>query len=167
MGNTHDTEIARIEADYIHTRWRTIEDYRWGYTNERGKSVRLSVRLSVGGRGRRGVHRRTAGFIDERGSSTNPASRRTRRRPRTPPTCIIRSLREIEATGNTRPRRQGTCFFLSAVHQRRVVASQLYRRCRSNRSWWKRSLPSCCATLRRSFVTPCTLSVIWRRTIIM
>lgn len=111
MGNTHDTEIARIEADYIHTRWRTIEDYRWGYTNERGKSVRLSVRLSVGGRGRRGVHRRTAGFIDERGSSTNPASRRTRRRPRTPPTCIIRSLREIEATGNTRPRRQGTCFF--------------------------------------------------------
>jgi len=36
MGNTHDTEIARIEADYIHTRWRTNEDYRWGYTNERG-----------------------------------------------------------------------------------------------------------------------------------
>jgi len=48
MGNTHDTEIARIEADYIHTRWRTNEDYRWGYTNERGK-CRLSVYLWVGG----------------------------------------------------------------------------------------------------------------------
>jgi len=47
MGNTHDTEIARIEADYIHTRWRTNEDYRWGYTNERGTYVRQSVRPSV------------------------------------------------------------------------------------------------------------------------
>lgn len=36
MGNTHDTEIARIEADFIHTKYRTNEDYRWGYTNERG-----------------------------------------------------------------------------------------------------------------------------------
>lgn len=36
MGNTHDTEIARIEADYIHTKWRTTEDYRWGYSNDRG-----------------------------------------------------------------------------------------------------------------------------------
>lgn len=37
MGNTHDTEIARIEADYIHTKWRTTEDYRWGYSSDRGK----------------------------------------------------------------------------------------------------------------------------------
>jgi carbonic anhydrase len=36
MGNTHDTEVARIEADYIHTKYRTNEDYRWGYTNDRG-----------------------------------------------------------------------------------------------------------------------------------
>jgi len=36
MGNTHDTEIARIEADYIHTKWRTTEDYRWGYSADRG-----------------------------------------------------------------------------------------------------------------------------------
>lgn len=36
MGNTHDTEIARIEADLIHTRYRTTEDYRWGYSNDRG-----------------------------------------------------------------------------------------------------------------------------------
>lgn len=36
MGNTHDTEIARIEADHIQTKWKTIEDYRWGYTGERG-----------------------------------------------------------------------------------------------------------------------------------
>ncbi|ESO00616.1 hypothetical protein HELRODRAFT_175590 [Helobdella robusta] len=36
MGNTHDTEIARIEADYIHTKWRTTGDYRWGYSNDRG-----------------------------------------------------------------------------------------------------------------------------------
>ena len=39
MGNTHDTEIARIEADYIHTKYRTTEDYRWGYANERGPTV--------------------------------------------------------------------------------------------------------------------------------
>ena len=49
MGNTHDTEIARIEADYIHTRWRTNEDYRWGYINERGTPVHPSVCLSVSG----------------------------------------------------------------------------------------------------------------------
>jgi len=47
MGNTHDTEIARIEADYIHTRWRTNEDYRWGYTNERGMFMRRPVCPSV------------------------------------------------------------------------------------------------------------------------
>jgi carbonic anhydrase len=36
MGNTYDTEIARIEADHIQTKWRTTEDYRWGYTGDRG-----------------------------------------------------------------------------------------------------------------------------------
>lgn len=36
MGNTHDTEIARIEADHIQTKWRTTDDYRWGYTGDRG-----------------------------------------------------------------------------------------------------------------------------------
>jgi len=39
MGNTHDTEIARIEADYIHTKWRTTEDYRWGYSDDRGLNI--------------------------------------------------------------------------------------------------------------------------------
>lgn len=39
MGNTHDTEIARIEADHIQTKWKTTEDYRWGYTGDRGKSA--------------------------------------------------------------------------------------------------------------------------------
>jgi len=38
MGNTYDTEIARIEADHIQTKWRTTEDYRWGYTGDRGYS---------------------------------------------------------------------------------------------------------------------------------
>ena len=36
MGNTHDTEIARIEADYIKTKYRSQGDYRWGYTGDRG-----------------------------------------------------------------------------------------------------------------------------------
>lgn len=36
MGNTYDTEIARIEADHIQTKWKTTEDYRWGYTGDRG-----------------------------------------------------------------------------------------------------------------------------------
>jgi len=36
MGNTYDTEIARIEADHIQTKWRTTEDYRWGYGGDRG-----------------------------------------------------------------------------------------------------------------------------------
>jgi len=36
MGNTYDTEIARIEADHIQTKWRTTEDYRWGYAGDRG-----------------------------------------------------------------------------------------------------------------------------------
>lgn len=36
MGNTHDSEIARIEADLIQTRWKTTEDYRWGYEGDRG-----------------------------------------------------------------------------------------------------------------------------------
>ena len=36
MGNTHDTEIARIEADHIKTKWRTTNDYRWGYVGDRG-----------------------------------------------------------------------------------------------------------------------------------
>jgi hypothetical protein len=44
MGNTHDTEIARIEADYIHTKWRTTDDYRWGYSNDRGNTT-LSLLL--------------------------------------------------------------------------------------------------------------------------
>jgi len=38
MGNTHDTEIARIEADYIKTKYRSQGDYRWGYTGDRGNS---------------------------------------------------------------------------------------------------------------------------------
>jgi len=91
MGNTHDTEIARIEADYIHTRWRTNEDYRWGYTNERGTSVCLSV-------GRSGSPRRSL--------ATNPGVSADL----TPPTCIIRSIRETEATGR-HLLQQGTCFF--------------------------------------------------------
>lgn len=37
MGNTHDSEIARIEADLIQTRWKTTEDYRWGYEGDRGE----------------------------------------------------------------------------------------------------------------------------------
>jgi len=36
MGNTHDTEIARIEADFIKTKYRSQGDYRWGYTGDRG-----------------------------------------------------------------------------------------------------------------------------------
>jgi len=36
MGNTHDSEIARIEADYIKTKYRSQGDYRWGYTGDRG-----------------------------------------------------------------------------------------------------------------------------------
>jgi len=40
MGNTHDTEIARIEADYIKTKYRSQGDYRWGYTGDRGNSMR-------------------------------------------------------------------------------------------------------------------------------
>src|SRR6218665_2596862 len=40
MGNTHDTEMARIEADFIGTRWRTTDDYRWGYTKDRGRRRR-------------------------------------------------------------------------------------------------------------------------------
>ncbi len=39
MGNTHDTEIARIEADHIETRWRTTNDYRWGYVGDRGMAL--------------------------------------------------------------------------------------------------------------------------------
>jgi len=39
MGNTHDTEIARIEADYIKTKYRSQGDYRWGYAGDRGNSV--------------------------------------------------------------------------------------------------------------------------------
>lgn len=41
MGNTYDTEIARIEADHIQTKWRTTEDYRWGYTGDRGTLMTL------------------------------------------------------------------------------------------------------------------------------
>ena len=37
MGNTHDTEIARIEADFIKTKYKTQSDYRWGYTGDRGQ----------------------------------------------------------------------------------------------------------------------------------
>jgi len=40
MGNTHDTEIARIEADYIKTKYRSQGDYRWGYTGDRGIILR-------------------------------------------------------------------------------------------------------------------------------
>jgi len=39
MGNTHDTEIARIEADYIKTKYRSQGDYRWGYTGDRGTPI--------------------------------------------------------------------------------------------------------------------------------
>ena len=39
MGNTHDTQIARIEADYIGSRWKTMDDYRWGYCKDRGGSI--------------------------------------------------------------------------------------------------------------------------------
>jgi hypothetical protein len=39
MGNTHDSEIARIEADYIKTKYRSQDDYRWGYTGDRGKEM--------------------------------------------------------------------------------------------------------------------------------
>ncbi|ESO10833.1 hypothetical protein HELRODRAFT_167334 [Helobdella robusta] len=39
MGNTHDSEIARIEADHIENRWKTTEDYMWGYTGDRGEMV--------------------------------------------------------------------------------------------------------------------------------
>ena len=39
MGNTHDTEIARIEADYIKTKYRSQGDYRWGYTGDRGRFI--------------------------------------------------------------------------------------------------------------------------------
>lgn len=40
MGNTHDTEVARIEADHIQTKWRTTDDYRWGYTGDRGTLIK-------------------------------------------------------------------------------------------------------------------------------
>jgi len=44
MGNTHDTEIARIEADYIKTKYRSQGDYRWGYTGDRGITSEYSSR---------------------------------------------------------------------------------------------------------------------------
>jgi len=45
MGNTYDTEIARIEADHIQTKWRTTEDYRWGYTGDRGNFLSSSTTM--------------------------------------------------------------------------------------------------------------------------
>ncbi|ESN95302.1 hypothetical protein HELRODRAFT_179650 [Helobdella robusta] len=38
MGNTHDTQIARIEADFIGSRWKTVDDYRWGYCKDRANA---------------------------------------------------------------------------------------------------------------------------------
>jgi len=46
MGNTHDTEIARIEADYIKTKYRSQGDYRWGYTGDRGNSANSLCKIN-------------------------------------------------------------------------------------------------------------------------
>jgi len=47
MGNTHDSEIARIEADFIKTKYRSQGDYRWGYAGDRGTSAVSFVKQLV------------------------------------------------------------------------------------------------------------------------
>lgn len=39
MGNTHMAQRARMEADSFRSKWRTTNDFAWGYGRERGKLV--------------------------------------------------------------------------------------------------------------------------------